>query len=105
MHNIKLLYTTISNIAAAENLAQKVIENKLAACANIIPGGVSIYEWEGKICKEPECYILFKTSTDKLEELKDFIIKNHPYSIPAILTSHINTSLDFLHYIHQKTTT
>nr|MBP6104632.1 divalent-cation tolerance protein CutA [Gammaproteobacteria bacterium] len=73
-----------------------------AACVNIIPSAISVYEWEGKLEKSQECLLLFKTTMTKTEELKQWILAQNPYSIPAILSSTIETSSDFYTYVSSK---
>ena len=104
MNNQKLsiVYTTIATLQEAETLAEQAVIGKYAACVNIIPGALSVYEWEGKLEKNQECLLLFKTMHAKAEELKQWILEKHPYSVPAILCSSIETSLDFYRYVNSK---
>ena len=96
---LAVLYTTIGTQQEAEHLANKAISEKVAACVNIIPGGKSIYLWNEKIEHSDECYMIFKTTSTLLPELEKWIIKNHPYDIPAIVKFDAHTSADFLDYI------
>lgn len=98
-NKIAVLYTTVSNKKQAEDLANLVLLNNLAVCANIMSNGKSIYLWHGKIEENEESYIIFKTTVNKLPLLKDFMIKNHPYEVPAILTFKADSSEDFLNYV------
>lgn len=84
----------------AEDLAEKVLHNRLTACVNIIPHGKSMYLWDGKVEKSEEYYVLFKTNKSSLLELELFIIKNHPYEIPAIIKLEAESSAAFLEYIN-----
>jgi periplasmic divalent cation tolerance protein len=99
MHQISIIYTTISTQQEAEKLAEQAIADKYAACVNIIPGAISIYEWEGKIEKSTECLMIFKTTRESAAALCDYIHNKHPYSIPAILQGNIDASNDFYNYI------
>ena len=104
MNNQKLsiVYTTIATLQEAETLAEQAVIGKYAACVNIIPGALSVYEWEGKLEKSQECLLLFKTMNAKAEELKQWIVEKHSYSVPAILCSSIETSPDFYRYVNSK---
>ena len=103
MHEISIIYTTISSIEEAEKLAKIAVESKLAACVNIIPNITSIYQWENKIEKSSEFVIVFKTALRAGDTLLRLITDNHPYSVPAILVTNINTTVDFFAYIQAQT--
>ncbi len=99
---ISIVYTTIATLQEAETLAEQAVVKKYAACVNIIPGALSVYEWEGKLEKTQECLLFFKTTMTKAEELKQWILVQHSYSIPAILSSTMETSSDFYTYVNSK---
>ena len=98
-NSITLVYTTISDIQAAESLSKIILEAGLAACANITTGGVSMYYWREKLERSQEVYILFKTINEKAAMLVSFIAKHHPYSLPAILSFEADSSQDFYQYL------
>ncbi len=104
MNNQKLsiVYTTISTLEEAETLAEQAVVEKYAACVNIIPGAISVYEWEGKLEKSQECLVLFKTITTKAKKLKQWILEKHPYSVPALLSGTLDSSSDFYTYVQSK---
>lgn len=70
----------------AEAIARAVLEARLAACVNIIPGVVSLYWWEGAICREAESTLLIKTRADLLPALTNAIKAVHPYSVPEVIS-------------------
>ena len=80
-----IVFTTVSNQEAGENLAEKIVSNKLAACVQIIPKMTSVYLWEGELKKETEHLLLIKTLDSAYKELKDFISENHEYKVPEII--------------------
>ncbi len=96
---ISILYTTVASKEDAENLAEQAIIAKLAACVNIIPNAISMYEWNGKLEKTSEFLIIFKTSDNKIEKLYQWILNNHPYDVPAILKTLVDTSVEFYSYV------
>lgn len=104
MNNKKLaiVCTTIATLQEAETLAEQAAVEKYAACVNIIPGVLSVYEWEGKLEKNQECLLIFKTSITTVEKLKQWIVAKHTYSVPVILCSSIDTSSDFYAYVQSK---
>ena len=103
LNKISIIYTTVASKQDAEKLAEHTISNKLAACANIIPGAISIYEWEGKIEKTTEFLIIFKTSNAKAKKLYSWLLNNHPYSVQAILKTTVDTSPLFNNYVKTQT--
>jgi len=81
----KLIYVTVSSLAEAEKIAEAVVTEKLAACANILDGVTSIFHWEGTLCRESEAILLLKTSEEKVEELTARIKELHSYDCPCIV--------------------
>ena len=102
-HTIELLYTTVSSEAEAKDLAKTALRQRYAACVNIIPQAISLYEWEGKIEESSECLVIFKTSALQILLLKEWLMQNHPYTVPAILNGAINASQTFAQYIQEST--
>ncbi len=80
-----IVLTTTPNLEDAENLAEKLIEAKLAACVQVLPQMKSFYFWEGKVQKDSEYLLLIKTLKDKFSRLEKFILKNHSYDVPEIV--------------------
>ena len=103
MHEISIIYTTLSSPKEAERLAKIAVESKLAACVNIIPNMTSVYQWENGIEKASECVLLFKTDPRARDDLLRLITDNHPYALPAILVANVNTTADFFAYIQAQT--
>lgn len=101
---ITLLYTTVKNKLEAENLASKLLEERLIACANIHPSITSLYRWQGAVEKEPEVPILLKTHTDRVDAAMARIAELHPYDTPCILTLPIDKAdPSFVEWIFSNT--
>lgn len=81
-----IAYITFPDETVAKKVSHDAVTKKLAACANIIPGITSIYEWEGTINSDPEVLVMMKTRTSKVDELSRFIRENHPYSVAEVIT-------------------
>jgi periplasmic divalent cation tolerance protein len=77
--------TTAPDKAEAEKLAGSIIEEKLAACVQILPQMTSVYFWDGKVKNEPEHLLLIKTLEERFDELSEFIRANHSYEVPEIV--------------------
>jgi len=85
MTDALLVFTTLPNADKAAEIARALVEERLAACANLLPAVRSIYRWEGKIRDENEVLVLFKTRAENVERLKARILELHPYEVPEIL--------------------
>ena len=80
-----ILYTTWPSAETAAAAARELIQAGLAACANILPAGRSIYLWEGGLQEEPETIMLLKTSASRASSLRARLEMIHPYETPCIL--------------------
>lgn len=76
-------YTTLADVAAARELARKVLKARLAACANIIPGVTSLYHWQDAVAEDQEVVVLFKTRGECVTDLEQLLLAEHPYETPA----------------------
>ncbi|TGZ52731.1 protein CutA homolog [Temnothorax longispinosus] len=100
MHSVA--YVTVPDDAVAKRLARGLVENKLAACVNIIPQLTSIYEWEGKIQEEPELLLMIKTRTERVDALTKYVKENHPYTVCEVISLPIqNGNDDYLKWISE----
>lgn len=80
-----VVLTTTPTASEAKDLAEKIVEAKLAACVQIVPQIISFYFWENEVKKDSEQLLLIKTLPDKFDELNNFIQKNHSYDVPEIV--------------------
>lgn len=80
-----IVLTSFSKLEDAQDMARKLIESRLAACAQITEGVQSIYRWEGKVCEEREILLTAKTVAAKWVEIADFIKSHHPYDLPEVI--------------------
>lgn len=84
MSDIALLHVTFGTADEAEAVARVVIEERLAACANVQSACTSIYRWGESIEQEVEIPVLFKTGMSKALALRDRIVELHSYELPVI---------------------
>ena len=80
-----LVYTTFPDEATANAVARALVERKLAACVNLIPGMTSIYAWEGAVEEAREIVGIVKTRKDKADAVGVAIRELHPYDTPVVL--------------------
>ena len=84
MKNLVVLCTTPS-MELAKILATTLVKEKLAACVNIIPKMISIYQWDDEICEDQELLLIIKTTEKKYPRLQSRILATHHYEVPEII--------------------
>ncbi|MFQ6037822.1 MAG: divalent-cation tolerance protein CutA [Candidatus Aminicenantales bacterium] len=80
-----LVLTNVPDAEVGRILAEKLVEERLAACVTLSAGGESVYWWEGKISQDQEHTLFIKTRKDRFEDLKRTILEVHPYQVPEII--------------------
>ncbi len=80
-----LVISTCAAEADAERLARALLDARLAACVNVVPGVRSFYRWKGEIESAVEFLLIIKTSRDLFPALRAEIEKLHPYEVPELL--------------------
>lgn len=81
----RVVLTTAPDPGAAASLARALVEERLAACANVLPGVRSVYWWEGEIEDAEEVLVVLKTTGDRLEAMLRRAAVLHPYDVPELL--------------------
>ncbi len=81
-----IFYITAGGMEEAERLAAGLVEEKLAACVNIIPRIKSFFYWEGRAQHEEEVLLIGKTRTDLLQKVVDHVRQNHSYDLPCVVS-------------------
>jgi periplasmic divalent cation tolerance protein len=79
------VYTTYPSVVEAETVGRALVERRLCACVNILPGMVSLYWWQGKIDRGDEAVMIIKTRASLAEAVGAAVRQMHSYSTPAIL--------------------
>jgi len=102
--DIIVVWITSPAIEEAKKLAQLLVEQKYAACVNILPGLESIYMWEGKIDQSSEVLLMVKTRASLLDSLTSFVILHHSYTVPeTIAASVIGGNTNYLEWVRENT--
>ena len=81
----RIVLTTESTLEEANKLGRTLVEERLVACATLLPVVQSIYHWNDQIQSAPETVVLLKTSTEKLEQLEKRLKELHTYRVPEFL--------------------
>lgn len=83
-NEILFVYVTVPNRVEATDISKQLVEDKLAACVNIMENVDSVYIWDGEVVEESECVLIAKTHRKKLAQLKNKIVMMHSYDCPCI---------------------
>lgn len=84
-HEFVVVLTTLPADADAAAFARTLVEDRVAACVNVLPLMESVYRWEGAIEQEPERQLVIKTSRARVPALWDRLRERHPYDVPEFL--------------------
>jgi periplasmic divalent cation tolerance protein len=104
METAVLVYTTWPSIVEAEQAGHAIVAARLAACVNILPGMISIYQWEGKIERAEEAVAIFKTRASLADALGAAVKERHPYTTPSIIVLRVESmETSFQAWILQET--
>ena len=99
-----LVYSTFPSLDAAEAVGRELVERRLAACANILPGMTSIYRWEGTIARDSEVVMIIKTRASLADQTIAEVKALHTYANPALLVVPIiGGSAEYLHWLGEET--
>ena len=103
MKNIKFFYITTTNKKEAEQIAKKLLDKKLIACANVISNVRSYFVWKNKVQNSKEIIICGKTTSKNQKKIIHAVKKLHSYSVPCVIFFDIKSgNKDFLKWIKQS---
>lgn len=80
-----VVLTTVGSAEQAHSIAEALVEQRLAACVNILPSVRSIYRWKGKLWDDEELLLVIKTTTGMFQALREAIRSLHSYELPEVL--------------------
>lgn len=103
MKTIRVVYISIPR-DEARNLSRGIVENRLAACVNIIPKIESYFWWEDKVQFDEEALLVVKTTDAKFNDLMEYVLENHPYELPEIIGLPLVAAFpDYITYVKTET--
>ncbi len=101
---LSMFYVTAGSQAEAENLAEKLVKDRLVACINIIPQMKSFFYWEGGVQWDSEVILIGKTRSELIDDLVSAVNKYHSYDVPCVLAWDVDGgNPEFLDWIKQET--
>jgi periplasmic divalent cation tolerance protein len=104
MTNARIILTTAGSQEEAGKIAHALVEQRLAACVNIVPRIESVYRWQGKVEKAQEWLLLIKTQAELFERVRDAVKELHSYDLPECVMLEVSAgSQEYLDCIDKNT--
>ena len=98
-----VVLVTVPNEEEAARIARALVEERLAACANIIPSVRSIYRWKGEVCDDSECLLVIKTLWDRFDDLERRVKELHSYEVPEVIALRVvKGSEEYLDWVEEN---
>lgn len=103
--SVLLVLCTCPDPATAAALARALVEERLAACVNQVPGLRSTYRWQGQVREDAEVLLLAKTTDAGFTALRDRLVALHPYELPEVIAVKVEAGLaGYLAWVEEETT-
>lgn len=102
--DLVLALSTAPDAEQAERLARALVEERLIACANLVPGLTSVYRWRGAVQADPEVLLVIKTRRSLVPRLKERLSQLHPYEVPELVVTPLLDGLDpYCRWVREST--
>lgn len=82
---VEVVMVTAPDVEVGRSLARDLVDARLAACVNVVPGLHSVYRHEGALHEDPEVLLLVKTCAGRAGDLEGFLAERHPYDLPELV--------------------
>ena len=82
---VRVVLMTAPDLDVARELGRRLVEERLAACANVVPGLISIFHWDGEVQDQSEVLLILKTTRSSVGALVERAASLHPYDVPEVL--------------------
>jgi len=90
MTDIVLIFTTVADDERAEQLARRLVDERLAACVNLHAPMVSMYRWQGKLERDAERQMVIKTTRDRVSAVEARLTQLHAYELPEFIVVNVD---------------
>jgi periplasmic divalent cation tolerance protein len=90
---VRVALSTAPDADTAARIARALVEERLAACVNLVPAVRSIYRWQGRIEDEAEVLLVIKTRSERVEALAERLRALHPYELPELVALPVTAGL------------
>jgi periplasmic divalent cation tolerance protein len=99
-----IAFCTCPDEISAARIADALVDERLAACVNRLPGIVSTYRWQGALCHDSEQLLVIKSTHERFAALRERILALHPYELPEVIALDVVAGLDrYLTWIDAQT--
>ena len=103
MTDKRIVLSTAGSEEEALKIARHLVENRLAACVNLVPRMESIYRWRGKVESSSECLMIIKTTAERFPSVRDALRQLHSYDLPECIALAVDDgNTDYLEWIGQS---
>ncbi len=100
---VRVALITAPDLETATGIARALVEERLVACVNLVPGIRSIYRWEGNVEEDAEVLLVVKTRADRAGALVDRVAELHPYELPeVVMLPAVGGSLAYLDWVREE---
>ena len=99
---VVIVLTTLAADADAAVVARTLVEERRAACVNVLPAMTSIYRWKGNVEQDREQQVVMKTTADCVERLQARLLELHPYEVPEFLVLDARGSEAYLSWVGES---
>ncbi len=89
--SLTITFVTCKDLRQGRRIAEDLVRERLAACVNLVPGVTSVYTWEGKLERSPECLLIIKSRASLSKRLVRRVRELHSYSVPEVVTFRISS--------------
>jgi len=97
-----IVFCTVDSAELGESIAAALVENREAACVNIVSGVRSIYLWEGNLCRDAELLLVIKSVAEKFEAVRERIRGMHTYQVPEVIAVPVTAGdADYLDWLYK----
>ncbi len=99
----QVILCTCPTTKIAQEIAEHLVTEKLAACVNILPSIISVYRWQENVVSETEVQLLIKTNAANFAQLNDRVKQLHPYDTPEVIALNIQQGdHQYLNWINES---
>ncbi len=104
MFEAKIVLSTVDTFENAGLIARALVNERLAACAGILPPMISVFRWKDELHEDQESQLIIKTAADKVDALMRRLEEIHPYEVPEILVLPVSKGLEaYLDWMESET--
>jgi periplasmic divalent cation tolerance protein len=100
--DVRIVLTTIGSESDGLAIAKTLVQERLAACVNVLPSMTSVYRWKGTIEQDKEHQLVIKTAPDRLPALEARLRQIHPYELPEFLVLDVSAGASYLVWVRES---